>query len=64
MVAEWGDDPGKRAMVRVRCIQHQGLYDEPIGCGWEGNSAYVTQYGCNQYEVVECPECGGEVAYE
>jgi len=62
---DWGSDPGTRAMVRVRCCEPQFVEaDSGMGCGWEGNSAVVTQYGATEYEVKECPECGNPVEAE
>jgi len=52
-------------MVRVRCCEPQFVEaDSGMGCGWEGNSAVVTQYGATEYEVKECPECGNPVEAE
>ena len=55
MMTEWADDPGRRQFIRVRCARPEE------DCGWTGNAAVVTQYGCTSLEIEECPECGGGV---
>lgn len=50
---EWGEDKGTRGTCEWYCGE----------CESTGSTAWVTQYGCTEYAVEECPVCGGEVEY-
>lgn len=57
---DWGDDPGRRGSVEIRCVAEFETKEER-GCGWTGVTRVLTHMGATDWEITQCPDCGGDV---
>jgi len=56
MSTEWADDTPRMVEVRVKCLD-----SELHHCQWRGEVVTIESYGTVDYDIEECPECGGEI---
>jgi hypothetical protein len=51
--------PEGRGVIDIRCARENNNTDE-TGCGWNGMTDTITQYGATTWKVEACPDCASE----